>query len=365
MFLKKIVLTNFRNYTSEKFTFSERVNCVTGLNGMGKTNLLDAVFYLCMTKSNSGTADRNMMRHGADFLRLEGHFVKHDTQEKIEAKVIPSKRKTFLRNHIPYKKLTEHIGLLPVVFIGPEATELATGGSEIRRRFIDVTLSQTDAIYLRDLMTYNKILKQRNAALKGFSLHRYYDKNLIEALDRQLVQPAERVFTARKQFLEAFQPIFQKYYGIIADDGEKVSCDYQSSLHDDTLTGLLQKAIEKDRVLQRSTVGIHKDDLVFKLNDHRIKRFASQGQLKSFVLAMKLAQHEILKKEKQISPILLLDDIFDKLDSNRVEKLLTLLANGDYGQIFISDTHPKRINTILQSLDVGFKSFVIHQGKEL
>lgn len=362
MHLEQLKLTNFRNYEFQILKFSPRLNLVAGLNGMGKTNLLDAIYYLCMGKSQFTGTDRNVVRQGEDFFRLEGDFILNDKKEKIVAKVLPSKQKTFERNKVNYEKLADHVGLLPVVFKAPDDTSLALEGSEERRRFLDNTLCQIDPTYLHFLVHYNKLLQKRNALLKQFAEHRFFDLALLEVYDQQMLEPAFYIFNKRKIFIESFEPIFNRFYQIICDGNEQVSCIYRSQLLENELSVKFKETVEKDRVLQRTTVGIHKDDLQFKMNDRPLKSFASQGQLKSFVLALKLAQYDCLKKEKGKNPILLLDDLFDKLDDQRVKHLLELLVKSDFGQVFITDTHPERSEELAKHFGSEYKKFIIANG---
>lgn len=362
MHLKKLILTNFKNYELQEISFSQQLNGFVGKNGMGKTNMLDAIYYLCMCKSQFGIIDRFVKRHEADFFRLEGHFLRKEKKENIIAKVIPRKRKDIERNKVVYKKLSEHVGLLPIVFIAPDDTMIVKEGSEERRRFLDNTLSQLDSQYLEYLILYNRILQQRNASLKKMAAERTYNEALIQVYNAQLLQPARYIHQKRKTFLQNFSPIFQQFYEKISGGTEAVSCTYQSKLNDMDLAELLEEAMEKDRILQRTTVGTHKDDLVFKINGFPLKKFGSQGQLKSFVLALKLAQYELLKQEKEVPPILLLDDIFDKLDENRVQHLIQLLLENDFGQIFITDTHEQRLEEIVQKFSEDYRMFVIEHG---
>ncbi len=366
MHLEELRLVNFKNYESEHIQFSARLNCFVGKNGMGKTNLLDAIYYLCMCKNNVGLNDRNVIRQGAEFFRLDGRFVCRAQPERIVAKVIPGKRKEFERNDQPYARLLEHIGLLPVVIIIPDDTALIREGSEFRRRFIDNTLSQLDSAYLQQLMIYNRLLKQRNATLKQFAKTQTYDDALLQILDQQMDAPARAIYEKRHAFIERLSPVFNRFYRQISGEQEAVSIAYHSDLIEgQQLTALLLRAREKDRVLQRTTTGIHRDDLKFALDDRNAKRFASQGQLKSFVLALKLAQYELLRLEKEVPPLLLLDDLFDKLDRHRVEFLIELLLQNEFGQVFITDTHEHRLEEIVQKFDSDFKKFVIENGKIL
>lgn len=361
MHLQKLILTNFKNYEFQELEFSPRLNLIAGLNGMGKTNLLDAVYYLCMGKSRSGN-DRNVVRKGAGFFRLEGLFFRQEKKEKIVAKVLPGKQKTIERKDAPYSRIGDHVGWLPVVFKAPGDTALAMDGSEERRRFLDNTLCQLNQQYLRQLLSYNKVLQMRNAALKQFSEKHNFNDALLATYDGQLQEPAAGIFAQRNEFIARFEPLFQKYYRLICEEKESPGCRYRSQLDGQDYATLLTQTLEKDRVLQRTTAGVHKDDLVFQLNDLPLKRFASQGQLKSFVLSLKLAQYECLKQEKAMRPILLLDDLFDKLDDQRVNQLIKLLVRQDFGQVFITDTHPERMEEIARKLKGKYKKFIIENG---
>ncbi len=363
MILKKISLSNFKNYELEQLEFSSGVNCFVGKNGMGKTNLLDAIYYMCMCKSNFAVNDRNIVRKGEPFFRLEGAFLRNELNEKLVCKVIPGTKKTIELDDVPYAKILEHIGHYPIVMIIPDDTLLATEGSENRRRFMDMTLSQMDQDYLRHLMAYNRVLKQRNAALKAFAKQGNFQLGLINTYNQQLLEPAAYISEKRKHFCTGFEPVFAEVYKNVSGDAEQVEVNYKSHLLEEDFEDLLIQTMERDRILQRTTIGIHKDDLVFKIDEFALKKFASQGQLKSFVLSMKLAQYELLYLEKNIYPILLLDDIFDKLDGDRVRQVLELITNGKYGQTFISDTHPNRVQQILTELGIENKQLKIENGK--
>lgn len=362
MHLERLKLTNFRNYEFQELEFSATLNLIAGLNGMGKTNLLDAIYYLCMGKSQFTNSDRNVVKHGESFFRLEGHFNLEKNSEKIVAKVQPGKTKTLERNNAAYDRLADHVGLLPIVFKAPDDTALALEGSEERRRFLDNTLCQIDTPYLKYLLLYNKVLQSRNALLKQFGEQRYFDAALVEVYNEQLLVPATYIHDKRKKLIAEFEPVFNRYYMAICGGRETVKCNYKSQLLDKELEVLFKESQEKDRILQRTTAGIHKDDLQFKMNDRALKTFASQGQLKSFVLALKLAQYEMLKNEKGRYPILLLDDLFDKLDDQRVKHLLELLVDGDFGQVFITDTHPQRSEELASQLASHYAKFIIHNG---
>lgn len=363
MHLERLKLTQFKNYETQEIICSPRLNAFVGMNGMGKTNLLDAIYYLCMCKSHFGTRDGDVVQHQQDFFRLEGYFIKSEKHERVVAKVIPRKRKEFERNGVAYAKLSEHIGLLPVVFIAPDDTYLVREGSESRRRFLDNTLSQLDRVYLRALILYNKILKQRNAALKEFAAQRYFDPTLLSIYDEQLLAPAATIYESRTNWMEIFNPIFQRYYGVISAQKETVGVRYRSQLSTATMEALLVQASEKDRILQRSTAGIHRDELVFTIDNYPLKKFSSQGQLKSFVLALKLAQYELLRRDTSIPPLLLLDDIFDKLDRARVRQLLQLIIDKNFGQIFITDTHKHRLAEIIDGFGTDYRIFTVENGQ--
>lgn len=362
MHIEQLHLTNFKNYEQQSIVCSPQVNCFVGLNGMGKTNLLDAVYYLCMTKSHTALIDSSVIRHGAHFFRLEALFQKDGKRDKIVAKIIPRKKKAFERNDVPYPRLADHIGEYPVVIIAPNDTNIVLEGSEVRRRFLDNTLSQLDPIYLRSLLSYNKILEQRNALLKQFAERRSFNKNLLETYNTQLLEPAQLICNKRKDFIGTFCKVLQEIYEFISQQRETISCQYESKLLETPFATLLQASTEKDRALQRTTTGIHKDDLELKINGYPAKQFASQGQLKSLVLSLKLAQYEILRREKKMQPLLLLDDIFDKLDKTRVSHLLKLLLEKSFGQIFITDTDENRVTEIVAQLNTPYQKFQIDNG---
>lgn len=362
MHLAQLKLANFKNYESLALTLSPRLNCFTGLNGMGKTNVLDAVYFLCLCKSNSGLPDKNLVRHGEGFFRIEGTFVSAEQNDRVVAKFAPGRPKIMERNGVEYQKLADYIGAFPAVMIAPDDVALVQDGSEDRRRFLDATLSQLSQIYLQNLLVYNALLKQRNALLKHFAEQKRFDPTLLEAIDRQMPAPAQVIFEQRKAFVEAFAPVFADCYADISGGREAVAAEYDTDLGRDTLPALFQAALEKDRILQRSTVGPHRDDLALTMNGLPVKKFASQGQLKSFLLALRLAQYEILRREKGQSPLLLLDDIFDKLDEQRVRHLVSLLLRRNFGQIFITDTQRNRIEAVVASFTGAYQVFEVANG---
>lgn len=363
MFLQTIKLANFKNYEAEKIDCSPRLNCLVGLNGMGKTNLLDAIFFTCLTKSHTGLTDRQLIRQGESFFRIEAIFQKHGLREQVVAKFQPPGKKEIERNGVPVSRLADHIGQFPVVLIAPDDVRLVQDGSEERRRFLDTTLSQIYPSYLSSLLVFNHLLKQRNALLKKFWDEKQFDPALLEAIDRQMPEPARLIFEFRKKFVGEFAGPFQAFYETISEGREQVSLEFDSDLETAELPFLFEKNLEKDRFLQRTASGPHRDDLVFKLNGQPVKRFASQGQLKSFLLAIRLSQHEFLKRETGLQPLLLLDDIFDRLDAGRTEKLIELLMVNSFGQIFITDTHETRVTEILRNFTGDFQRFVVDKGR--
>ncbi len=363
MHLHRLHLVQFKNYEQQELVLSPQLNCFVGENGMGKTNLLDAIHYLCMCKSHFSLPDRQVMQHGTDFFRIEGDFERADKTEAVVCTYAPRLRKTLLRNKVPYARLADHIGFLPLIMIAPDDTLLITEGSENRRQFLDILLVQINPTYLQQLMTYNKVLQQRNAYLKSFKHPLEVDAALLDVYSQQLLAPAQYIYEQRQAIVERLTPIFQHYYKVISGDREQVALLYLSQLAEQSLTHLLTESQEKDTWLQRTTKGIHKDDLKLLINEYAVKKFASQGQLKSYLLALKLAQYELLRQEVELPPLLLLDDIFDKLDNKRVEQLLTLLLERDFGQVFLTDTHESRIARIVEGLQADFKQFTVADGQ--
>jgi len=360
--LKQLTLTNFKNYALERIAFGDSLNCMVGRNGMGKTNLLDAIYYLCMGKSYFAQNEAQIALHETDFFRIEARIDLEGKEEKVVAKVIPRRQKVFERNEVPYKKISEHVGTLPVVIIAPDDTQIVTEGSETRRRFLDNTLCQFDPAYLQQLIVYDRILDQRNALLKRLADQPGADRSLLRVYAAQLVPPAEAIHRARTAFVQNLRPVLQSVYEKISGGREIIDCQYQSQLDEADFAGLLQQKEEKDCILQRTTVGIHKDDLVFAIGGRPLKTYASQGQLKSFVLSLKLAQYEWLKAAKNMLPFLLLDDIFDKLDADRVAMLMELICTGVYGQVFITDTDENRVANIAEARGMDYCKRVVENG---
>lgn len=364
MWLKHLSLLNFKNYTELSISFIPETNAFAGNNGAGKTNLLDAIHYLSLCKSYFNPIDSQHIKKGDDFFMIQGDFEKDAIHTTISCSLKRNQKKQFKRNKKDYPRLADHIGQFPLVMISPNDHNIITDGSEERRRFIDNVISQTDNHYLDTLISYNRVLMQRNAVLKKAKSESILDIGLLEILDAQLIDIGVRIFDRREEFMKDFHPEFVKYYKYLSDESEEVSLVYQSPLQEESFDRLLHKSLEKDRFLERTTQGIHKDDLMFTIHDAMpLKKFGSQGQQKSFLIALKLAQYAFLKQSKQQNPILLLDDIFDKLDVHRTKKLMKLVADDEFGQLFITDTDSKRLRNIFDEINHPIRIFDIQEGK--
>ena len=363
MHLASLKLTQFKNYERQALTFSPRLNCFVGFNGAGKTNLLEAIYYLCMSKGYGNLADQYNIRHGDRGARLEGTFDLGDgARDKIVVKLRKRQRKIIERNGTAYERISEHVGRYPVVIVTPDDINLVQEGSATRRRLLDNSLSQTDPQYLTHLIAYNKLLENRNAQLKELD-GRKDSTGLLSVYDAQLEVPAEYIFRKRREFVAPFTELLLDAYASISGERESVSLAYQSQLSELRWPELLRSRAEKDRVLQRTTGGIHRDDLLFLQDGHPLKRVASQGQLKSFVLSLKLAQYRLLERNTARTPILLLDDIFDKLDRERVRRLLELVMSNAYGQLFITDTDPERVTSLIgDHPTMDWERFLVAEG---
>ncbi|MFT3679494.1 MAG: DNA replication and repair protein RecF [Ferruginibacter sp.] len=352
--LSKITITQFKNYDFSTFSFTERVVGICGLNGKGKTNLLDAIHYLCFTKSYFTKTDALNIQFTKDGFRLEGLF----DEDRTTCIHRGAGKKEFYWNDVEYNKFSEHIGKLPVVMIAPDDVELITGASEERRYFLDTLISQVDAIYLQQLIIYGKVLQQRNSLLKRFAEQGNTDWALLEIIDEQLVQPGNYIFAKRKLYTDQLLQHVKKFYAHIAANDETVNLQYESQLNNLDFYALINQYREKDFLLQRSNGGIHRDDISMLLNGQPFKTIASQGQRKSLLFALKLAEFELLKNSKGFPPLLLLDDVFEKLDDNRMNHLLHWVCNENEGQVFITDTHCDRLENALNKL--GAKHQVIN-----
>lgn len=359
MHLQKLSLFNFKNYGETLFEFSPQANCFTGLNGKGKTNVLDAIYYLCMCKSFFNATDSLNIKHNEVFFTIHGTFTLNENTEDIFCGLKQGHKKVFKRNQKEYNRLAEHIGLLPVVMVAPVDQELITGGSEERRKFMDSIICQYDKVYLDDLTAYQKILQQRNALLKQMNTQGYFEAGSLQIWDEQLIGYATRIYATRQRFVTDFVPLFNRFYQTISSSAETVDLTYESHLHQPQFEEQLHNALKRDRALQFTTVGTHKDDLVFRINQQTAKRFGSQGQQKSVVLALKLAQFDLLKNARGLKPVLLLDDVFDKLDETRVSKLMELVSHHTFGQLFITDTNADRVLNIFKSINTTIKNFTL------
>lgn len=362
MYLQQLSFLNFKNYTEAELTLSPGVNAFVGNNGAGKTNLLDAVHYLSLCKSYFNPIDSQQIKQGADFFMVNGVFEKNGNKEVVACGVKRNQKKQFKRNKKDYQRLADHIGLLPLVMVSPYDISIIIEGSEERRKFIDNVISQTDNQYLDELIAYNKFLANRNAMLKLIADTGRYDPELLAVMDEQLTASGNRLFQKRRAFMEAFTPIFNQHYSFISNGAEQVELVYESQLLNDSLATLLKKNIERDRILERTTSGIHKDDLQFNIHGMPMKKFGSQGQQKSFLIALKLAQYTFLTQKKGFKPLLLLDDIFDKLDDGRVTKLMQMVSNNDFGQVFITDTSMSRVQQVFEAIKVDVKLFKVTEG---
>jgi DNA replication and repair protein RecF len=364
MYIRELSVLNYKNFGEATLTFSRKVNCFIGNNGVGKTNLLDAIYYLSFCKSYFNNPDAQNIRHSEDFFALQGRYELNNAKEEIHCGFKNGQKKKIRRNKKEYERFSEHIGLLPLVMISPADSVLIQGGSEERRRFMDSVISQYDRTYLEWLVKYNRALQQRNILLKYYAGHSSVDPDIFAIWDEQLLSLGQKIHLKRGQFLEELLPVFQKYYNLISGGNEVVSLEYGSQLNDREFADLLSESFARDRIVQYTTTGIHKDDLDLKLGGHPIKRLGSQGQNKTYLIALKFAQFDFIRSLNKIKPILLLDDIFDKLDSGRVEEIVKLVADDHFGQIFITDTNREHLDGILR--EVGgedFKIFVVENGK--
>lgn len=363
MHIEEISIVNFKNLNEVKAEFSPKLNCFIGKNGAGKTNILDAIYYLSFCKSFFNATDLLNINHEESFFMLNGTYNRSESKESISCGLQKGQKKQFKRNTKVYKKLQEHIGLLPLVMITPSDVSLILGGSDERRKFMDGVISQYNQNYLDDLLKYNRALLQRNNLLKQFASERYFDNELLGIWDNQLAEYGTRIHQQRTEFVKKLIPVFQHYYSFISQGNEEVDVVHQSDLYDNDFETFLKTALPKDRMVQHTTVGIHKDDLMLKIGEHPIKKLGSQGQKKTFLVALKLAQFDFIKEISGQKPILLLDDIFDKLDQHRVEQIVATVAGEQFGQIFITDTNREHLDSIVQEMDTDFRIFKVETGK--
>ena len=360
MILKRISILNYKNLEQVELSFSPKLNCFFGQNGMGKTNLLDAVYFLSFCKSAGNPIDSQNICHDADFFVIQGFYEAADgTPEEIYCGMKRRQKKQFKRNKKEYTRLSDHIGFLPLVMVSPADSELIAGGSDERRRFMDVVISQYDKEYLDALIRYNKALVQRNTLLKS---EQPVEEELFLVWEEMMAQAGEVVFRKREAFIREFIPIFQSFYSFISQDREKVGLSYDSHARDASLLEVLKESRARDQIMGYSLRGVHKDELNMLLGDFPIKREGSQGQNKTYLVALKLAQFDFLKRTGTTVPLLLLDDIFDKLDASRVEQIIKLVAGDSFGQIFITDTNREHLDRILHKVGSDYKMFRVEQG---
>lgn len=362
MTINALKLTQFRNYESGSLIFHNKFNAFVGLNGMGKTNILDALYYLCLGKSYFSSGDRMVIMQAKDFFRIEASFDIDSDKEIVVIKSQSGNRKDIEVSGKKIDRIGDHVGRFLCVMIAPADIQLMLEGSEERRNFLNNTIVQTDRSYLEDLILYSNLLKRRNALLKTFADQRHFDSLLLESVTAGMYVPAQRIFEKRKVQVAQMQEIFTDTYAEISGQRESCNIVYESQLYKEDLESLIKKSLEKDRILTRTSSGIHKDDLLFTMNGEPLKNFASQGQLKSFVLSLKLTQYKLLESNSGRKPVLLLDDIFDKLDPTRVKHLLSLLLDNNFGQVFITDTNEDRIVKVLTEIDTEFSIFTVQSG---
>lgn len=357
MFLKRISLLNYKNFSEISLELDSKINCFVGKNGIGKTNILDAIYHLANGKSYFNPLAVQNIKHGEDFFVVDGEFEKSNRSEQILCSLKKGQKKILKRNGKVYEKFSDHIGFIPLVIISPADSDLIIEGSETRRKFIDNVISQLDSSYLQKLIQYQKIISQRNALLKYFALNHVFENDTLSIYNEQLNTLGQFIFEKRKKFLIDFIPIFTNYHRAITNSAETVQLVYQSDLFEKDTLALLEDNISKDRALHYTSVGVHKDDLSFEIDNYPIKKFGSQGQQKSFLIALKLAQFDFVKKQSGEKPILLFDDIFDKLDEFRVSKIIEMVNNEEFGQLFISDTHSERTENIVKTTHQSYKIF--------
>lgn len=362
MILQSLSLIQYKNFESIEFDFDDKINCIVGENGKGKTNILDSIYHLAYTKSYFNPVTSQNIMHGKDFFVIDGQFQRFDKTENIIVSAKKGQKKIIKRNAKVYDRLSDHVGFIPVVIISPTDRDLILEGSDVRRKFIDVVISQVDKIYLNKLIKYNSILSQRNALLKYFAANRTFDQANLEVYNEQMQDLGQYIYDKRCEFIENFRPILKSRYQEICQKEESIQITYKSQLHKTKLKDLFEKNLQKDMALQYTGVGIHKDDLIFDIGDYPVKKFGSQGQQKSYLIALKFAQYDYLKDSQGLTPILLLDDIFDKLDENRVKHIVSMVTKQDLGQMFISDTHAERTEKVVKQHAEQYKIINLDQA---
>jgi DNA replication and repair protein RecF len=363
MHVEKLSIVNFKNYRQVELELSPEINCFVGSNGAGKTNLLDAIHYLSMCRSYLNPIDSQNILFEEQFFVIQGLWVKESSSDQIYCGVKKGTKKVFKKNKVQYEKLAEHIGSYPSVMISPYDRNLITEGSELRRKWMDGIIAQFDRDFLNDLVKYGKVLDQRNALLKNMADFGFFNRENIEVWNEQLVTYGQRIFSARSAFLDEFISVFQKYYDDLSDNKETVGLEFKSHLLEGDFLIQLKAAERQDHRKQYTTIGIHKDDLIFTINGHPVKKFGSQGQQKSYLIALKLAQFEWLTTHLNVKPVMLLDDIFDKLDNKRVGRLMELVSDNSFGQVLVTDTDEDRVKRIFDSINLPFKLFTVHENE--
>ena len=356
-YLKKISIINYKNIVDKEYNLDPKINCFVGNNGVGKTNILDSIYHLALGKSYFNLRNDQLINKNEDFMVIDGLFDLNGKKENIICSIKRGDKKNLKRNGKTYKKFSNHIGLIPVVLISPYDNDLINEGSSERRKFIDSIISQNNKEYLINLIAYSRVIQNRNSLLKQYNKSVDFDLDTIKIYDDQIIKLSEPIFMARKNFFNDFKNLVTEKYDQISENQERISIEYKSDLFDSEIKNLIENSFQKDVILQYTSSGIHKDDFIFNLDGSRIKKFGSQGQQKSFLIALKLAQFEYLKNKTGNSPILLLDDIFDKLDLIRVKRIVEIVNSTNFGQLFLSDTDRERIEKVLSSLNLSSKIF--------
>ncbi|MFL2607067.1 MAG: DNA replication/repair protein RecF [Flavobacteriaceae bacterium] len=359
MFLKNLLLNNYKNFSEIKFNFDSKIICFTGMNGVGKTNIVDAIYHLSYTKSYFNSIQADNIKHDQEYMSISGVYEEDNKEEKIVLSLKRNEKKVLIKNGKKYKKFIDHIGLIPAVIISPVDRNLITDGSDIRRKFVDGIISQSNKDFLFNLIEYNRTLKQRNKALKLFFNDKKKLVSTLEIYNFKLSKLGLDIYKKRNNFLKEFIPIFKNRYFELSSNKEQVDIDYKSDLSSkEEFAKILINSLENDLRYKYTTRGIHKDDLLFLKDKNSVKKFASQGQQKSFLIALKLAQFDYLSKGNK-KPILLLDDIFDKLDDIRVEQIIKLVNDDHFNQIFVTDTNKERSESIIKKVNKSYKIFQI------
>ena len=359
LLINKISILNYKNILDKTFNFDNKINCFVGNNGVGKTNILDSIYHLAIGKSSFSISNENNINHESEFMLLDGLFSINNKKENITCSLKRNETKVLKRNEKIYKKLSDHFGLIPVVLISPYDTNLIIEGSSERRKFMDSIISTYDKNYLQNIITHGKLIKQRNKILKYFNKSAKIDMDSILVYNDQIVKLSKPIHECRKNFVSEFVPLVIDKYNNISGKNEKVALQYKSDLNENEIGDLLEKSFQKDMILQFTSCGIHKDDLIFKIDNNSIKRFGSQGQQKSFLISLRFAEFEFLKNSNDLAPILLMDDIFDKLDIQRVKNIVDLVNSSEFGQLFVSDTDKPRIEKVIRSLKNSSEIFEI------